>query len=120
VVLAAWQARPLSRFDPEPPSLAVARMPCCDLPAASASQPAAAGQAQSARQEEQRQRLVQAEAQQASAEVAQEQLSRRRAQPARAASSPAEERMPCSGQPAAPVRRRLEPAAVRKQRSVRV
>jgi hypothetical protein len=58
------------------------------------------------------QRLVQAEAQQASAEAAQQQLSQPRPQPARAASSLAAARRPCSDRRVAPVQRRQpEPAA---------
>jgi hypothetical protein len=134
VALAAQQVsprrqRPSARSAQEAPSLAAARTPCCDPPDASAWQPAAA-QAPLARREEAQQRLaeaeaqrasaeaqaqqrlVQAKAQQASAEAAQQQLSQPRPQPARAASSLAAARRPCSDRCVSPVQRQQpEPAA---------
>jgi hypothetical protein len=123
--------RPSARSAQEAPSLAAARTPCCDPPDASAWQPAAA-QAPLARREEAQQRLAEAEAQrapaeaqaqaqqrlvlakaqQASAAAAQQQLSQPRPRPARAASSLAAARRPCSDRCVSPVQRRQpEPAA---------
>jgi hypothetical protein len=121
-----WQ-RPLARSAQEAPSPAAARTPCCDPPDASAWQPGAAP-AQLARREEAQQRLAEAEAQRASAEAeaqqrlvqaeaqqaeaVQQQLSQPWPQPARAASSLAVARRPCSDRRVAPVQRRQpEPAA---------
>jgi len=111
--VAPRRQRPSARSAQEAPSLAAAQTPCCDLPDVSAWQPGPA-QAQLARREEAQQRLVQAEAQQApvEAEAAQQQLSQPRRQPARAASSLAAARRPCSDRRVAPVQRRQpEPEA---------
>ena len=104
--------RPSARSAQVASSPAVAQTPCCDLPAVSAWQPGAA-QAQLVRREEAQQRLAQAEA-----EAAQQRLSQPRPQPARAASSLAAARRPCSDRRVAPVRRRQpepEAAAVQEQ-----
>jgi hypothetical protein len=116
--------RPAPRFDPAAPNPAVARTPCSDLPDAQAAQPAAAWWQRlvAAVAREQRPRQAQVRAEVEAQAAAQQRLSSRRVQPARAASSPAAARRPCSDRHAAPARRRQpEPAAAaREQQSAEV